>query len=265
VNDVIQITVWDLGVAALLVLVPAVLSLFRGWGLHWQLVVGAIRCLAQLMLVGYVIRYIFELDSAWVVLAVILVMIAAGGWIASRRVERPLPGLFTLSALSIGVTSFLGLFFVSAAVIHVEPWFAPRYLIPLAGMVVGNAMNSAALAAERLDSELRHRRREIETLLALGATPSQASKDAGRAAVRACMIPNINALLSIGVVHLPGMMTGQILSGTSPLMAVRYQLVIMYAIVFAAALTAALITSLAYRSYFTPRMQLDQARFGRSE
>jgi putative ABC transport system permease protein len=261
VSDVIQLTVWDLLVAALLVLVPAAMSLFRGWGLHGQLLVGALRCLAQLLLVGYVIRFVFELDSAWIVLGVIVVMIAAGAWIASRRTEDPPPGLLGLSALSIGVTSFLGLFFVSAAVIHVEPWYAPRYLIPLAGMVVGNAMNSAALAAERLASEMRHRRREIETLLALGATPSQASRDAGRAAVRACMIPNLNALLSIGVVHLPGMMTGQILSGTSPLMAVRYQLVIMYVIVFAAALTASMITSLGYRRYFTARMQLDHARF----
>lgn len=264
-NGIIQITVWDLAVASLLILIPAALSLYRGWGLTGQILVASIRCLAQLLLVGYVIRYIFALDAWWLVLAVILVMIAVAGWIASRRVEPPLAGLFTLSALSIGVTSFLGLFFVSAAVLHVEPWYAPRYLIPLAGMVVGNAMNSAALAAERLDSELRHRRREIETLLALGATPAQASRDAGRAAVRACMIPNINSLLSIGVVHLPGMMTGQILSGTSPLMAVRYQLVIMYAIVFAAAVTASLITSLGYRKYYTPRMQLDPARVGRTE
>jgi putative ABC transport system permease protein len=135
-------------------------------------------------------------------------------------------------------------------------------VIPLAGIIVGNAMNGAALAAERLGSEMTHRRRELEALLALGATPGQASRDAVRSAVRACMIPTINSLLSVGIVHLPGVMTGQILSGTAPLMAVRYQLVIMYMIVFVTAMTAVLVTALAYRRYFTPRMQLVQERFG---
>lgn len=246
----------DLGLATVLLTAPALLSWRRDLGVHRDLLIGAVRCFAQLTLMGYLLRYVFDLDSAPAVLALLGAMVLLGAQTASGRLKSRLPGLFRLSLASVGVTSFLTLAFVTQVVVRVEPWYSPPYLIGLAGMIIGNAMNGSALAAERLVAELALRRREIEVLLALGATPRQACADAVRATIRASLIPPINSLMSVGLVHLPGIMTGQILGGARPDVATRYQVMIMYMLTFVSAVTAIIMTSLAVRRFFTPRLQL---------
>ena len=140
-------------------------------------------------------------------------------------------------------------------VVRYSPWYDPRYLIPLAGMIIGNSMNGASLAAERLASEMRERREEIETALSLGASGRQASEPAVRNAFRAALMPTINTMAAMGIVSLPGMMTGQILSGTEPMVAVRYQIAIMCAITGSVAITAFLIVLQGYRHYFNKAQQ----------
>jgi putative ABC transport system permease protein len=141
-------------------------------------------------------------------------------------------------------------------VIGVDPWYDPRYLIPIGGMILGNAMTGASLAGERFQGELRARVDEVETLLALGFSGLEAVRDLYRSAIRAAMIPTINAMLAVGIVQLPGMMTGQILSGTSPLIAVKYQALVMLMITCAVALSSFLFLRLALRRYLTPAHQL---------
>jgi putative ABC transport system permease protein len=141
-------------------------------------------------------------------------------------------------------------------VIGLEPWYDPRYLIPLAGMVIGNSMTGASLAVERLAAEFRECREEIETALCLGSSVSLAAEPAVSSAFRAALIPSINAMAAMGLVFLPGMMTGQILSGTEPLIAVKYQIAIMCVITGSVSLTTFLILRLGYRSYFTPHQSL---------
>jgi len=255
------ISSWDLALAALLLLIPALLSIRRGLGLHKNLLIGGLRCFGQLMAVGFLLEYIFALDRWSVVVAVLLIMVLAGARIATQRQSQPVAGIFKLTAFSIGISSFIALSFITLVIIGVQPWYDPRYLLPLAGMVIGNAMNGSALAAERLGSEMRLRKPEIEVYLALGATPAQASHEAVRNTIRASLIPTINSLMSVGIVHLPGIMTGQILSNTSPTTAIRYQIVIMYMVVFVVMATAMLVTSLSYRKYFTGRMQLEGRYF----
>ncbi|MCU0670878.1 MAG: ABC transporter permease, partial [Myxococcota bacterium] len=150
----------------------------------------------------------------------------------------------------------LTLAYVTTVIVHVQPWYSPRYLIPLFGMIVANAMNAAALALERLQSEMESRRGEVEALLALGATPGQSAAEPMRRATVAAMIPAVNALAVVGIVSLPGMMTGQILAGADPTLAVRYQLVVMFMLTAANAVTAALAVSLFRRTFFTPAAQL---------
>ncbi len=255
-KPVIELSLTDVGLAAAFLLLPAILSLRQNLGIHRDLLVGGLRCFAQLSITGFLLKALFQTDAwYWVVLA-LGVMTIAGGHTAASRQKTRVPGLFGLSTLSIFVTAALTLAYATQVIVRVSPWYDPQYLIPLAGMILGNAMNGSALAAERLGGELRLRRQEIEVLLALGATPRQACAEAVRATIRASLIPAVNGLMSVGLVHLPGMMTGQMLGGAPPTTAVRYQILIFYALTFVSATTAILMTSLLHRRYFTDRMQL---------
>lgn len=255
-KPILEISYLELALAALFLLLPAWLSLRGRLGLHRDLLIGGLRCFGQLVLIGYVLRWIFAVERWYLVIGLLLVMIVIGGQTAAARQTRRVPGLFRLTTGSIFLTSFLTLAYLSLVIVRMDPWYDPRYLIPLAGMIVGNAMNGAALAAERLSGEVKLRRREIEQWLALGATPHEALREASRATIKASLIPTINGMMSVGLVHLPGMMTGQMLGGASPVTAIRYQIVIFYAIAFVTAATAIAMTRFAGGRYFTRRMQL---------
>jgi len=170
------------------------------------------RMLIQLLLIGYVLVYIFEADHPAIIVGVLTIMLAAASWIAIRPVQHKQPHVFGNALLAISVGGVLTLALVSQVVIGVEPWFSPRYVIPLAGMIFAGAMNAVSLAAERLQAETER---------------GVAAPDARRIALQASLIPIINSLFAVGVVALPGMMTGQILSGVSPLVAAKYQIVVM--------------------------------------
>jgi len=154
------------------------------------------------------------------------------------------------------VPTGLTLLYISTLVVRVAPWYNPQYVIPLFGMIVGSTMNAAAIAAERLHSEVTARQAEIEAYLALGASYQQAAQQPVRQALRAALIPTINGLMVVGIVTLPGMMTGQILAGVSPLIAIRYQIVVVFMQAAAVAITTAIVTLWYRRTFFTPALQL---------
>jgi putative ABC transport system permease protein len=210
----------------------------------------------QLLAVGYLLHGVFTVNSPVPVLLILLVMVGFSVQVMGSRVRRKMPGFYRVVGSSLifgcgGVT-----FLFCSLVVGYSPWYDPRYLIPLAGMIIGNSMNGASLAAERLEAEIRERRDEIETAICLGATARQASSTAVRTAFRAALMPTVNTMAAMGIVSLPGMMTGQILSGTEPVIAVRYQIAIMCAITGAVAFTAYLILIQGYRRYFTTAHQL---------
>ncbi|MEJ2045222.1 MAG: ABC transporter permease [Reinekea sp.] len=178
----------------------------------WTSVLWAtLRMFTQLLAIGYGLAIIFGLDSPGWVLLVIAIMMFGAGWISLRPVRKHKVAYWPIF-VSIGVTSLLNLFWIMAFVIQPDPWYSPSVIIPLAGMVISNAMNSVSLCVERYYSECSD-----------GKAVAQARKNA----LSAAMIPQINSLMAVGLVSLPGMMTGQILSGVSPMIAVRYQIVIM--------------------------------------
>jgi putative ABC transport system permease protein len=182
-------------------------------------------------------------------------LVAATKTVTDRqRGRRGTIALITGSSMLLGAG--LTLAYVNAVVIGVSPWYAPRFLIPLFGMIIGNAMNGAALAAERLDSEMESRRAEVEAYLALGASPSQASAEPVRRALAAALIPAVNGLMIVGIVSLPGMMTGQILAGASPLTAVRYQIMVAFMLAGAVAVTSVAVVLWYRRTFFTHAEQL---------
>jgi putative ABC transport system permease protein len=165
-----------------------------------------------LLLVGYVLTTVFAAEQSWVVMLVMFIMVSAASWIALGTVQIQRRQLYPLAFVSILLGGGLTLMLVTQSVIGLSPWFEPRYMIPLAGMIFANAMNSISLAAERLSAELA---RNIDYL------------SARNEAFQAAFIPTINSMLAVGLVSLPGMMTGQILSGVSPITAAHYQIVVM--------------------------------------
>ena len=168
--------------------------------------------LSQLLVIGYVLVFLFRSDSPLVVSAVLLIMISVASWIALRPLGDQRPRLYWVSVAAITVGSLPVLILATQVVININPWYEPRYLIPLAGMIFANTMNSVSIAAERYHAEL-----------GTGHEFAQARQHAFQAA----MNPLINSLLAVGLVSLPGMMTGQVLSGVSPLIAARYQILVM--------------------------------------
>jgi len=258
----IDVTWADLALTFALILVAIGLSRWQRLGLERGFLVGAVRALVQLVAVGYVLVYLFTAERWWLVLIALVVILlsATSAAVQRRRGAKKIAGerrtLLTVSGTAMLVGSGVTLAYVTQLVLRVQPWYEPRYLVPLFGMIVGNAMNGAALAAERLASELESRRGEVEAYLALGASPPRAAAEPARRAMYAALIPSVNGLMTVGLVQLPGMMTGQILAGQSPLLAVRYQIVVMFMLAGGTAMTVVMTVLWYRRSFFTAAEQL---------
>ena len=232
-------------------------ALFVSWwaklDLGKDLVVGAVRGAAQLLAVGYLLLVLFRNQRPEWVFLVLAVMLGVAAWTSARRVESG-PGARVLvprALAAIAVGSAIALVPVFVFVVSPTPWFEARYIIPISGMIVANAMNVVAQVNERMFATARAERAEIEQWLALGASPKQAVARHVRTALRAALIPTINGLLTVGLVALPGMMTGQIVSGTAPEHAIRYQIVVMLMVAAATALGSLVALLLTYHRRFT--------------
>jgi len=255
----VEISWFALAMALPLVLIGVALSAWQRLGLGKGLLFGAIRASVQLIVVGHVLLGLFAADKWYFVIGLMVLMLVVAAYTAAGRQRRgatDLKHLRMICGIAILAGSALTIAYVSTAIVPVTPWYNPRYLIPLFGMIVSNAMNGAALAAERLHSEMEASRAEIEAYLALGAGANRASGEPVRRAIVAAMIPAVNSLAVVGIVSLPGMMTGQILAGTDPTLAVRYQLVVAFMLVAATAITAAGVVLWYRRTFFSPADQL---------
>ncbi len=211
-NDSVN-TIPTLNLAIGLLPAVVVVAIIYHWSLDTRMAVWALgRMLVQLVAVGYVLNSIFQTDNGWLILAVLALMLSTASWIALGPVRDERRRLFFKVWSSIAVGGGLTLALITQAVLRLEPWFEPRYLIPLCGMIFTNAMNAVSIAAERFSSEQDD---GVEYLLAR------------QSALRAALIPLTNSLFAVGIVSLPGMMTGQILSGVDPLVAAKYQIMVM--------------------------------------
>lgn len=211
-------------------LTAIVIGIYIRWSISISsTLIGIIRMLVQLLLVGFALTFIFETEQPIIIFAVLSIMLAAASWIALRPLKVNKRKLFLRSAAAISSGGVFTLAVVAWLVIRLDPWYEPRYLIPLAGMIFANAMNSVSLSAERFESEIERGCSFLE---------------ARRTALQAGLIPITNSLFAVGLVSLPGMMTGQILSGVSPLIAVRYQIVVMCMVFAAAGISSAVYLTL---------------------
>lgn len=201
-----------------------VVGIFIKWSLDYKnTLYGISRMLLQLVLVGYMLTFIFESNNMWIVLSVLSVMIFFSGWISLRSIKELRLQLLPKSILAILLGAGLTLIFITQIVFKLQPWFEPRYFIPLAGMIFATAMNAVSLGAERYVAEMGRK---------------ESYSASCKIAYRASLIPIINSLFAVGLVSMPGMMTGQILSGVSPFIAVRYQIVVMCMLLSSAGLSS---------------------------
>ena len=248
---------WErLALALLLVGVVIAISIRQGLGLGRDLVVGSLRAVVQLYLVGLILAVVFQAAQWYWVLLILAVMTAVAAQAATSRLAKPIPGGGGIAALALTVSTAVTLAYVIGVIVRVRPWYEPQYIIPIAGMILGSAMTSAALAGDRLQGDLRVRADEVEARLALGFSGREAVQPMARTALRAAMIPTVNGMMTVGLVQLPGMMTGQILAGSSPLLAIKYQLVVVFMQAAATALASLLFVRLAVGRYLTPAHQL---------
>lgn len=233
----LEIPLWRVAIAALLVGVAILLSRAARLGLEKDLGLGAVRAAIQLVAIGYALRLLITTDHPVAVVLVLIAMWIVAALTSTQRLKHGPPArvLAPYAFAAIGLGAFAALVPVFAFVIAPRPWFDARFVIPIGGMMLSSAMNVVAQVFERLFATATADEATLEQLLALGATPEQALASHVRAALRAALIPTINGLVTVGLVALPGMMTGQILSGAAPEQAVRYQIVIMYQLVAVAA------------------------------
>jgi UDP-glucose/iron transport system permease protein len=229
---VITLDYQDVALAALLLLIDAGLSLYLRLGLERRLAIAATRMVVQLLLVGLVLKALFAAQSAPLTAAVLAVMVLFAGREIAARQTRRFAGVWTygIGTASVAFAGIIVTLIALTTQIRPEPWYDPRYAVPLLGMILGNTMTAITLALDRLLAAAARERAAIEARLALGHTFAEAAGGIVREAVRAALIPTINSMSAAGLVFLPGLMTGQILAGVDPIQAVKYQILIMFLI-----------------------------------
>lgn len=249
-TSLIELDPIRLGCALGLMVIAIALAAWQRLGLEGSLAMATVRTVMQLLVVGYVLEIVFALSNPWAVLAVIVVMASIATIVARNRISQKVPHLLPIVGGSILVSTALTLAYVNLLILQPDPWYQPQNLVPLAGILLGNAMNAAAIGGERLVKTLNNSRLEIETYLSLGATPDQATAQYCREALKAGLIPTLNTMMVVGIVTLPGIITGQILAGASPLNAALYQILIMFMLALATLITSLLVIRGIQRQFF---------------
>ena len=244
-GGVVNIGYVELVGASLLMLVAGIVSWRMGLGQTRRIAVSTVRAFLQLLAMGLLLGYLFKYQTWWLVCLVLLGMCIAATQIATGRTNKVVRGLWADVFLSITVSSMVIAFIVVEGIIHADPWYNAMQLVPISGMILGNTL--AAAATDRLFASMDSRANEIYMMVALGATPREAAFPSIKAAVGAGMTPLLAQLSAAGIVQIPGMMSGQILAGADPVIAAKYQIVVLLMI----SLSVVIICFLAYKKRFS--------------
>lgn len=257
-QQVIKLQLWQLAAAYIFILLLMAIVRIKGIPREKEITIATFRMTIQLVITGYVLVYLFENSHPFLTVAAVAAMLAFAVANIMKRVKVPLSekikSVITLSMAAGTVVSLLYFLFV---VIALSPWYDPRYFIPITGMIIGNSMTGITLGVSRLVEGMYSQKPLIEGALMLGATPKAAAKPVVDGAFDAAIIPTVNSMVGMGIVFLPGMMTGQILSGVSPITAIEYQIAIMLGIVGSVSLTVFLFVELGYKTFFNQEQQLE--------
>ncbi len=256
-KGILDLTFVQVALAYVFVIVVLIIVRARGIKREKEIIISSIRMTLQLVLVGYLLVFLFDNPNAFITVGIIVLMEGFAVYTVFKKfkkmLSRPLKKVIALS-MSIGTLSCLVYFLL--VVVRITPWFEPQYFIPIAGMIVGNSMTGISLAVKSLLEGMTTQRAVVEEALILGATPHDASKSIINSTFDAAILPTVNSMVGMGIVFLPGMMTGQILSGTDPTTAIAYQIAIMLGILGAVALTVMFMLHWGYKTFFTNEAQL---------
>ncbi len=256
-DGIIQLQMWQMASAYLFIILLLFIVRLKGIPREKEILISTVRMTLQLILTGYVLVYLFDnINPLYTILTIIVMETFAISNIYKRMKNKLSKKIKRVIAFSMVFGTLFSLLYFLLVVINISPWYDPRYFIPIAGMIIGNSMTGISLGVSRLIDGLRDQSNLVETALMLGATPKRATKEMVNNAFDAAILPTINSMVGMGIVFLPGMMTGQILSGVSPLTAIEYQIAIMLGIVGSVALTVIIFVQLGYRTFFNKEHQL---------
>jgi putative ABC transport system permease protein len=256
-NNVIRdIEFWRLVAGYLFILLLIAFVKWRGLKREKRIIISTARMTIQLILVGYILTYIFEQPNPFLITLIVLLMLCFAVYNTFKQVAIPInKKLKKIIAISMVSGSLVTLIYFNLVVIHFQPWYEPQYLIPIAGMIIGNSMTGITLGVKNLVEGIQREKQLIEGALMLGAKPEAATKVVVNSAFDSAILPTINNLVGMGIVFLPGMMTGQILAGISPLIAIEYQIAVLLGITGSVALTVMIFTYFGYRTFFNEKAQ----------
>jgi putative ABC transport system permease protein len=256
-NSIIDLQLWQIIAAYIFVLILMIIVRLKGIPREKEIIISSIRMTLQLILTGYILVYVFNTPSPFLTILILTAMEMFSIYNIIKRTKKKLSKklkqIIALSMISGTVSCLLFFLFV---VVRISPWYNPQYFIPIAGMLIGNSMTGISLGVNRLVDSMEKQKDLVEGALMLGATPKMASKHIVDDAFDSAILPTINSMVGMGIVFLPGMMTGQILSGTSPVTAIEYQIAIMLGILGSVALTVVLFVQLGYKTFFNEDSQL---------
>nr|VFJ99996.1 MAG: putative ABC transport system permease protein [Candidatus Kentron sp. H]VFK00384.1 MAG: putative ABC transport system permease protein [Candidatus Kentron sp. H]VFK04336.1 MAG: putative ABC transport system permease protein [Candidatus Kentron sp. H] len=254
-SEYIELTYWQVALATLLLVINGAISVALHLRMERLLLIAGARTVGQLLLVGLVLEWVFRWERWYVVVGLGAVMTVIASLTAAGNNQRRYPGIWIDTLIAMWASAWIVTSFALFAILQDIPWYRPQYAIPLLGMVLGNALNGISLGLSTFTESLATRREPIESLLALGASRWEAARGTVRHAVQTGMLPSINAMMVVGIVSLPGMMTGQLVSGMAPIQAVKYQIVIMFLVASATALGTVGVVLLTFLRVFTDRHQ----------
>jgi putative ABC transport system permease protein len=239
-------------ISSLLVIVSLLFSYFQKLKLEKETLISVIRAIVQLIAVGYVLEFIFGLSNPAFTTLLVLIMTFNAAYNASKRGKGIKNGLLiSFVSIAVGAGLTLCVLVLSGAIKYL-----PNQIIPISGMIISNAMVALGLCYRQLSADFKSRRDEVETKLALGADILPSSIEIIRDSIRTGMIPTIDSAKTLGIVSLPGMMTGLILAGTSPLQAIRYQIMVTFMLLSTTAISSFMACYLSYKGFFNSRKQL---------
>lgn len=257
---IIDLTILQLLAAYIFIVILMLITKSKGIPREREIALGTFRMTIQLIFTGYILSYVFENSNPYATILIITIMeVFAVHNIIKRsksNLSKPLKSVISFSMITGTIICILYFLLI---VVRINPWYDPRYFIPLAGMIIGNSMTGISVGVNRLKEGFNEQKYIVEAALMLGATQKSASRHITNSAFEAAILPTINSMMGMGIVTLPGMMTGQILSGTSPLIAVEYQIAIMLGIVGSVSLSLILFLELGYKTFFNDRAQIIEA------
>lgn len=255
-DTIINLQIWQLIAAYIFVLILMIIVKLKGIPREKEILIASIRMTLQLVLTGYLLVYVFNSPSPFYTTLILIAMELFSIYNIIKRTKLKLSfKLKQIISLSMVVGTVSCLLYFLFIVVQITPWYNPQYFIPIAGMLIGNSMTGISLGVNRLVDGMYTKKSMVEGALMLGATPKDASKHIVNDAFDSAILPTINSMVGMGIVFLPGMMTGQILSGVSPITAIAYQIAIMLGILGSVSLTVMLFVQLGYKTFFNNQSQ----------